>query len=218
MERKKPLDAASLRVLALACMLLDHLWYTILPGQGWMHAVGRLAFPIFAFQAAEGYAHTGNLRRYLLRLGLWGLISEIPFNLMAGGTVFNPARQNVLFTLLLGVLALRAAEWGRGRAMAAVVLLALTGELLHTDYGAVGVLTVAAFGLMRENKPGQLAAMAVLHGVLYWGTVQGLAVLALFPIWLYNGRQGPGRKWLGTVSYWFYPLHMLALYVLKLAL
>lgn len=102
--------------------------------------------------------------------------------------------------------------------MAAVALLVLAAELLHTDYGAVGVLTVVVFGLLRKNQPGQLAAMLVLHGVLYWGTMQGFAVLALLPIWLYNGRPGSGRKWLGTVSYWFYPLHMLALYLLKLAL
>ena len=216
MERKKPLDAAGLRAAALVCMLLDHLWYTVLPGAGWMHGLGRLAFPIFAFQAAEGYAHTGDLRRYLVRLGVLGMASEIPFDLMASGTVLEPARQNVIWTLLLGVLALRAAERGRGWALAAAALAAAAGELLHTDYGAVGVLTVVCFGLLRDNKPGQLAAMLALHGVLFWGSVQRLAVLALVPIWLYNGR--PGRRWVRTVSYWFYPLHMLALYALKLAL
>lgn len=215
MERKKPLDAAGLRVAALVCMLLDHLWYTVLPGAGWMHGLGRLAFPIFAFQAAEGYAHTGDLRRYLVRLGVLGLISEIPFDLMAAGMVLDPARQNVIWTLLLGVLALRAAERGRGWALAAAAL-AAAGELLHTDYGAAGVLTVCCFGLLRDNKPGQLAAMLALHGVLFRGSVQLLAVLALGPIWLYNGR--PGRRWVRTASYWFYPLHMLALYALKLAL
>lgn len=216
MERKKPLDAAGLRMAALFCMLLDHLWYTVLPGAGWMHGLGRLAFPIFAFQAAEGYARTGNLRRYLMRLGVLGLASEIPFNLMASGTVLDPARQNVIWTLLLGVLALQAAERGHGWALAAAVLAALAGELLHTDYGAVGVLTVCCFGLLRDSRAEQLAAMLVLHGVLFWGTVQMLAVLALVPIWLYNGR--PGRRWVRAGSYWFYPLHMLALWALKLAL
>lgn len=216
MERKKPLDAAGLRMAALFCMLLDHLWYTVLPGAEWMHGLGRLAFPIFAFQAAEGYARTGNLRRYLLRLGVLGLASEIPFNLMASGTVLDPARQNVIWTLLLGVLALRAAEQGRGWALAAAALAALAGELLHADYGAVGVLTVCCFGLLRDSRSGQLAAMLALHGVLFWGSVQALAVLALVPIWLYNGR--PGSRWVRTVSYWFYPLHMLALWALKLTL
>ena len=214
MERKKPLDAAGLRMAALFCMLLDHLWYTVLPGAGWMHGLGRLAFPIFAFQAAEGYACTGNLRRYLLRLGMLGLVSEIPFNLMTSGTVLDPMRQNVIWTLLLGVLALRAAEQGGGWALAAAVLAALAGELLRTDYGAVGVLTVCCFGLLRDSRPGQLAAMLALHGGLFWGSVQALAVLALVPIFLYNGR--PGSRWVRTVSYWFYPLHMLALWALKL--
>ena len=70
-----------------------------------MRLVGRVAFPLFAFMIAEGAAHTRDRRRYALRLLLLAVISEIPFDLVAGGTWLFPADQNTVFTLLLGLLA-----------------------------------------------------------------------------------------------------------------
>ena len=52
-QRKFGLTATHLRILALFLMLLDHLWATVVPGNNWMTYVGRMAFPIFAFQAAK---------------------------------------------------------------------------------------------------------------------------------------------------------------------
>ena len=95
---QKRLNSLTLKFLAMALMLCDHLWATVIPGNGWLTAVGRLAFPIFAFQIAQGFVHTRSVKKYLGRLFLWALISEIPFNLMYGGAVFYPFHQNVLFT------------------------------------------------------------------------------------------------------------------------
>ena len=75
-----------------------------------MRLVGRVAFPLFAFMIAEGAVHTRDRRRYALRLFLLALISEIPFNLVAGGTWLFPADQNTVFTLLLGLLAIWAGD------------------------------------------------------------------------------------------------------------
>ena len=111
-KTKFGLTATHLRILALVLMLLDHLWATVVPGNNWMTYVGRMAFPIFAFQAAEGYHHTHDFKGYCKRLALFALVSEIPFNLMMMSYPIFPFHQNVMLTLLLGLLACRA--WDRG--------------------------------------------------------------------------------------------------------
>ena len=107
------LSAAALHILAMVLMLMDHLWATLLPAQDWLTCAGRLAFPIFAFMAVEGYFHTHSFRKYALRLALFAVLSEVPFDLMYGGTWFYPVHQNVIWTLLLGLLGIRPY---RGRA------------------------------------------------------------------------------------------------------
>jgi len=236
-ERKRGgLNADGLRLIALGLMLLDHLWATLIPGNLWMTCLGRLAFPIFAFQAAEGFVHTSDLKRYLRRMLLFALISEIPFNLIQSGSVLFPFHQNVMFTLLLGLLAVKGVEKARReRTARAVVLgvLMLFGSLLlgvvgFVDYDAMGVSTVVLFWLFRDFRGArlaQLAAMVLLNIVLFDGQslaltetlyfpIQGFAVLSLLLIWLYNGEKGRGGKALKYGSYLFYPAHMLLIYLI----
>ena len=188
------INANQLRGLAMFLMLLDHLWATLIPGNIWMTYLGRLAFPIFAFQISEGFSHTSDRKRYAKRLFLFGLIAEVPFDLIYGGTVLYPFHQNVMFTLLLGLLACCAIDRTRRERTAKAVLrgvLSVAGILLLSlvamvDYGWRGVLTVVAF----------------------------YAVFSLLPIWLYNGQRGRGGKALQYAFYSFYPVHMLVLYLL----
>ena len=232
----------SLHILAMVCMLLDHLWATVVPGNLWLTCLGRIAFPIFAFLLVEGYFHTRSLKKYLLRLLVFALISEIPFNLMMGGGLVYPFHQNVLWTFLIGLLAIRWMEQVRSKhrkpvltwlAVAGIALLAaLLGLLTFVDYNAGGVLMVLVFYLFRGKKwyhyLGQLAGMYWINFLLLTGRdlaftvmgrelffpVQGFALLALIPIWLYRGKQGYHGKITKWSFYWFYPVHILILWAI----
>ena len=230
------LSAFDLKLLAMAFMLCDHLWATIVHGNDWLTCVGRLAFPIFAFQIAEGYAQTHDVTAYRRRLLLWALITEIPFNLMSGGGLVHPFHQNVLFTFWLALLILGRLDRAKGRGpvlrwasvIAWTALGYVAGFVTFTDYYGYGILIVVLFHLTRDlpwGKPLQLAGMFYINVVLMKGLVypvdllgrewlipqQAFALLALIPIWLYNGRQGISSKTVRRLCYAFYPAHMLIL-------
>lgn len=234
------LTAAVLHIIAMTLMLMDHLWATLLPAREWLTYAGRVAFPIFAFMAVEGYFHTRSFKKYILRMLLFAVLSEIPFDLMYGGTWFYPVHQNVLWTFLLGLLGVWLMEQVRKKGKTWMYLLVcvlvvpaglVLGTLCMVDYYGVGVLTVFVFYFLHGRKwwcfLGQLAALYWLNVELLGGLMypvqlfgmefelcqQGLALLALIPIWLYRGRQGYHSKPFQYLCYAFYPVHMLLLVV-----
>lgn len=234
------LTAAVLHIIAMTLMLMDHLWATLLPAREWLTCAGRVAFPIFAFMAVEGYFHTRSFKKYILRMLLFAVLSEIPFDLMYGGTWFYPVHQNVLWTFLLGLLGVWLMEQVRKKGKTWMYLLVcvlvvpaglVLGILCMVDYYGVGVLTVFVFYFLHGRKwwcfLGQLAALYWLNVELLGGLMypvqlfgmefelcqQGLALLALIPIWLYRGRQGYHSKPFQYLCYAFYPVHILLLVV-----
>lgn len=239
--KKFGINAFALHIIAMVCMLCDHLWATVIPGNQWLTCVGRLAFPIFAFMIVEGYFHTRDLKKYVLRLLLFAFLSEIPFDLMYGGTIFYPYHQNVLWTFLLSIGCIILIEKVKKRGklwltiLAAILIAAVgtsLGFLFMTDYFGFGVLTVLTFYFFHGRKwyhfAGQFVCLWYVNAVLFaglqypvtlFGTTfeishQGLALPALIPIWLYNGKQGPYNKAVRLVWYGFYPVHMLILAVI----
>ena len=236
MSKLKCLNGTHLKIIAMVCMLIDHLWATVVPGNMWMTCVGRIAFPVFAFQVAEGYAHTKNFKKYLLRMLLFAVISELPYNLMAGGYWFSPFGQNVMFTFCLALLLIRLIDKARAKhwvwGLAATVIGAFAGYfvgmLTFVDYYGFGILMVLVFWLFREVRFGRIIMLAaviyincvmmgglhlefILFGREFLFPQQGFAVLAMIPIFLYNGRRGLESKWFQYLGYAFYPAHMLIL-------
>ena len=106
LKKLKCINALELKLLAMALMLCDHMWATVLPDIGWISNLGRLAFPIFAFQIVEGFYQTHDRKKYIRRMLVFALISEIPFDLMTSGVWFYPFHQNVMMTFLIGLLML----------------------------------------------------------------------------------------------------------------
>lgn len=232
------ISSSTLKIAALFLMLLDHSWATIASDHMWLTYLGRLAFPIFAFQIAEGFIHTADRKKYAARLLLFGLISEIPFNFLVAASPIYPFHQNVMFTLFLGLKAMEGFELLReartwktlARCLLRLAVCLLLATILFVDYGAMGVLTVLLFYLCRGFPfawVGQLAGMTALHIIFFEGytlliplfgrtfsfPTQGFAVFSLLLIWLYNGKKGRGGKYLQLGAYCFYPLHMVLLYL-----
>lgn len=234
-SKRFDISTATLHILAMALMLMDHLWATLLPAQEWLTCVGRLAFPIFAFMAVEGYFHTHDFKKYALRMLLFAVISEIPFDFMYGGTWFYPVHQNVIWTLLLGLLGINIMETARKKrkkwafiliSVIVVIVGAALGTLCMLDYYGTGVLTIFIFYFFHGRKwwclLGQLVALYWVNVELLGGLVypiqlfgmefelcqQSLALLSLIPIWLYRGRQGYHSKPFQYLCYAFYPVHM----------
>ena len=173
---------------------------------------GRLAFPLFCFLLVEGFVHTHDVKRYVQRLLLFGLVSEVPFDLAFFRTPFAPQHQNVYWTLALGVLAMAGLKrfekenglpgwqglvWAGGCAVLALVA--------RTDYHAIGVLIICALYMARADRKRQCLAGAVLF--LFELTAPLAFVLVLF----YNGQRGACSPLLKKAFYWFYPVHLLVL-------
>lgn len=95
-EKRAGLSAMTLKYIAMATMLVDHMGYVLFPWILWLRCVGRIAFPIFAFQIAEGCIRTHDRRRYALRLLLFAVLTEVPFDLAFNGQVLYLGYQNVL--------------------------------------------------------------------------------------------------------------------------
>ena len=234
----------SLHIMAMIFMLCDHLWGTIINGNDWLTCIGRLTFPIYAFMIVEGYFHTKNLKKYVSRLLLFAILSEIPFNLAMGSSVFFPIHHNVLWSFLIAIGLIHWNEkvkdkqmWKRILVGIATVAIAYIGGIItFVDYYNAGILMVLAFYFFRGRKGwcylGQLICLwyinfEILGGYSYEVDIlgqthfierQGLALLALVPIWLYDGRQGYHNKTLQYSYYVFYPLHLLILGLLKFIL
>ena len=219
------MSSFALHIWAMLLMLCDHLQLTLLPDLPILRCVGRLAFPLFAFMAVEGYLHTRSLKKYLLRLLMLAVISEIPFDLLVSGSVFDPMHQNVIWTIILGLYCIRAFEnisAGRKMMLSAVVIIASLAAAIiaRVDYSSAGVLTLLAFYAFRGNtvrcRLMQLLSLAFINLVLLGGIefafpYQALAVLSLPIIWLYDGSQGPHNGFIKAANYLFYPAHMLIL-------
>lgn len=205
----------SLKILAVISMTLDHVGMLFFPQSILLRAVGRLAFPIFAFLTAESCRKTHDPDAYIQRLLCWGIISEIPFDLFCFGTIFSPTGQNIFFTLFLGSLAIRLWQLQGNRRFFSLLPL-VAADMFAVDYGFLGVATIVLLFLALERQEpvsagGILVINCILFSVIYGWPVQLAGIAALVPLHFYNGRRG--RSW-KRFFYSFYPVHLLLLWLI----
>lgn len=175
--------------------------------------LGRLAFPLFCFLMVEGFLHTRDRGRYGLRMAVFALISELPFDLAHYQTPLAPQLQNVMVTLAVSIFTLLLITWGEARTdsvsiryvVTALITVAGAGVafLLRGEYVFLGVLTAVGFYLLRDKGYFRLLGLLPLLIVSPW------VCLAAPLILLYNGERGQGSKWF---FYLFYPIHFLVFF------
>ncbi len=228
-EKIKIINGSWLKILAVVCMLIDHLAFLILPyfdvcyeSYGFLGKevsiiiicrwIGRLAFPIFAFLVTEGFFYTRNRKKYGLNLFAFAIISEIPFNLFVSGKIFNLNSQNVFFTLFLGFLALYILEniktdTEKTIYVFGVVVLSL---LIKGDYGARGVILIVLLYFFKNQLP---FASVLSLGLLSGGVP---AWCAFVPINMYNGERGFIKGRVAKYAFYaFYPIHLFIMFAIK---
>ena len=215
----------ALKVIACITMFIDHLSYGLYGEMSWMNYIGRIAFPIFAFQITEGYRHTKDIKKYFIRLIIFAFISQIPFHLFHS-IISDTYGLNVLFTLCLGLFCiwiwekLQNETFNKFLAIIIITFVCIIAELTNMDYGYWGVLLVFVFYMCKENKIAiglafvgmvllKYARLFVLYSFYYKYILLFIGTLAaLIPILLYNGKQGKKIKYF---LYIFYPVHILLL-------
>ncbi|MBQ7584374.1 MAG: TraX protein [Lachnospiraceae bacterium] len=214
----------ALKLIAAVTMLIDHTGHVIFPGVMWLRYIGRLSFPIYCFLLVEGFFHTRDLKRYMLRLFIFAVISEMPFDLATCDAVFTLEHQNVFWTLLLGLMAISAMDLIKHESLylrmllqAAVLLpFAVTAQLIHSDYRWVGVCLIASMYLFRDLEPMRVATGAFLMLPFFTNEIEYVGVLAYLPMHFYNGRQGGSGSRIQKLGFYiFYPVHLLTLVFIR---
>ena len=200
----------ALKMIAVITMLIDHVGAVFFPQYLIFRVVGRISYPIFAYTLVEGYFHTRDVKKYLIRLGVGAILSEIPFDLAFFGRFVEWRHQNVFFTLFLGIFMLYAINNLKNNfaKILCVAVVFCTSVLLKTDYSSMGLLMICCFYRFRDQKLLRNLVIGVIN-VFLMGGLQMFATIALLPIALHNGQQGRKGKWF---FYGFYPIHLLVIY------
>lgn len=234
---RRGISGSTLKILAIILMTIDHVGaglvlrycnmlmssYQTLPNwkESYDHYfeiyqqlrwIGRFSFPIFVFLIVEGFKNTGNIWKYMKRLAIFAILSEVPFDLCFFGKVMDFQKQNVFFELLLGVFMMktldelkdRMFEDGRYLVVAVLfpILAAALAEGFFLDYGFFGIMSILIVYLASRNRLLQLLTGSLSF---LW---EMPAPLGFLPIIFYNGERGLKLKY---IFYLFYPLHLLAI-------
>ena len=216
------LDNFALKMIAIITMTIDHIGYIFVPRGTTMYTafrgIGRIAFPIFCFLIVEGFHHTQSPVNYLIRLSLFALISEIPFDLAFFNINFDWTHQNVFFTLAIGLACLFCLEEAKTKRWFGIFLFVLFGlaYLIRCDYGVGGVLLICMFYFTSEFKD-RFWMQLILSGLIFlvfFGSNELPGLIAILLIGLYNGKRGFNKaQWF---FYLYYPLHLLILHAIYL--
>ena len=237
----KCFSSNALKVIAVISMLIDHIGFVFFPWTLEFRYIGRIAFPIYCFLLVEGFFYTKSVGKYLLRLGIFAIISEIPFNLGLYRTFIYTRNRNVFFTLFIGLAVIWLAEFVKkktGDVMYGMFICMLGMGLawyIHCDYSYTGILIIYVcyltwekrnYGTVLSRNLQMLLLSVFLTGifVMHTGTIEDYAIFSIPFLWLYSGKKtgiiweklhlSVFDKFFKYFFYAFYPLHLLIIYII----
>ena len=235
----KALNGNQLKVIAMAAMTIDHLVCVVFPGypKTWwilvLHAIGRMAAPIFWYFVAEGYHYTQDWKKYALRLLLFAVVGHVAYNFAFGipfvpfqTSVFN--QTSVIWTLLGGLIALVIADCGWLKQwQKTVLILGICVITFCADWSCIGAMVILYIGENRGYFKKQMTRMlfwVAVYAAVYaifidpiYGVLQMFVALTIPLLKRYNGQRGSwkGMKWF---FYLYYPLHLVVCGLIRIAL
>lgn len=233
-SRTLSLNRNQLKYIVIAAMLIDHIAWAFVPlytplGQI-MHFFGRLTAPTMAFFVAEGYHYTRNFNKYAGRMAIFALISWLPFYFFESGRLpiavidgelsFSFPDQGVIYTLFLGLMAIRL--WDSEKiefpfkliGIAFICIISVIG-----DWSYYAVLWCLSFHIFRDRPVikwtafcfiGLCFCRSIFNWNPWWGMIFQLGVLMPCPLicLFYNGKPGKKNAFNKWFFYIFYPTHM----------
>ncbi|MBR1373117.1 conjugal transfer protein TraX [bacterium] len=236
---KNKLNANHLKFIAIIAMTIDHfsdLIYPNFPAEPisiFLHIIGRLTAPIMWFFISEGYHYTHNVKKYIIRLGCFAVISHFAY-CFAFGINFIPFRTgtfnqtSVMYPLFVAVLVLwlQNAELHISHWLRHIVIFVLVWSAFPADWSCIAVLTIIAMYRNRGNLNKQMLSM-MLWVLLYaivsfifvnkvYGIIQLFVILVYPLLQQYNVQRGR-IKWTKWLFYIYYPAHLIIIGVLRIA-
>ena len=226
------MSASTLKIIALITMIIDHIGGALFPQFLFLRVIGRIAFPIYAFFIAQGCIYTKDYKKYLSRLFIFALVSEIPydlcFNTYPNYIKINFLNQtNTIYTLFLGAflifvfIKLEDINISYFKKLfikiISCIFILFISIILQTDYSAWGIILILTFYLFRNDKMAMLLIpllLIIYKYVNYFNFSLFLFnILPLGLLYFYNNKKGINLKWLFYIGY---PLHLLIIGLIRI--
>lgn len=234
----KKLNSNHLKLIAIIAMTIDHIADLIYPGMpnniisNILHIIGRLTAPIMFFFICEGFYYTKNLKKYILRLFLFAIIShfaycfafEINYIPFSSGNIFN--QTSIMWSLAWSVVALyiiyktNLKEWQKW-----ILIILINIITFSSDWSCIAVMSILSMYSNRGNLKKQIISMSfwiliyAIISYLFVSKIYGLitlGVLLVYPLLnVYNGKKGK-LNWLKWFFYIYYPLHLIVIGILRI--
>ncbi len=196
-----------------------------------------IAPPVFFFFISEGYRYTHSKKNYFIRLLVMTLVTQIPYVLfhtydqnhtISFDFLMFLTNWNVIATLLLGFVSIAIWDSSKHPVLKVVGILLCCSAGYFTEWSFWGVLFILLLYIFRERPWIRFAAYESLmlvyvlymsgfsifgfHWLLFMVFSLPIIIITLF----YNGKKGHFPKLSKYFFYFFYPAHLLLIYIVKI--